>query len=290
LGIEALRRLGWTTDIHLNFVTLAGWDRFVMDVNDAQLDALLISGDVSEAEDVVWQMERLSAGVNVPIYFVLGNHDYYQGSIAKVRDEIAAACQRDSRLRYLSGSQPIALGNGWVLCGDDGWADARLGDYYRSPVRMNDFRLIAELRDLNAVTRYRKLRRLGTESAWRLGRQLAVARQLGRQILVVTHIPPFRESCWYEGRQSDDDWAPFFVCGAVGWVLKRFCKANPEHQVMVLCGHTHHSGMASIMCNLQVWTGAAEYGSPRLFARIDLVEPRFPESDWSFQSSGGTGP
>lgn len=285
-----MRRLGWTTDIHLNFVPLAGWDRFVEEINDARLDALLITGDISEAEDVAWQLERLAIGVNAPLYFVLGNHDYYQGSIAQVRAEMESICGRQSRLRYLSGNAPVALECGWVLCGEDGWADTRVGNYYRSPVRMNDFRLIAELRGLNAVNRRRRLRRMGVESAWRLGKQLECAKSLGSQILVLTHVPPYRESCWYEGQQSDDDWAPFFVCGAVGWQLKRFCCANPQQEVLVLCGHTHHSGMATMLPNLRVWTGAAEYGNPKMFAILDLAELSLPAANWSYRAPGGTPP
>ncbi len=281
-----LRRLGWTTDIHLNFVSLAAWEAFVAQVQRASLDALLLTGDISEAEDVAWQLQRLADAIDRPIFFVLGNHDFYHGSIGQVRTQVTQLCNSDPRLHYLTASDwsgPVKLDNGWVLCGVDGWADGRIGDYYHSPVRMNDFRLIHDLKSLDPPTRLRKLRRLGAESALKLYQQLNRASQLETRLLVLTHVPPFRQSCWYEGRQTNDDWAPFFVCAAVGWALQRFCRSHPHHQVHVLCGHTHHAGRAEIMENLQVWTGRAEYGAPDLAAVLDLDNFSWPEPDWTFR-------
>jgi hypothetical protein len=40
--------------------------------------------------------------------------------------------------------------------------------------------------------------------------------------------------------------------------------AYPDHQMTVLCGHTHSSGQADILPNLLVKTGGAEYGSPMI--------------------------
>lgn len=279
-AIEIMKPLpqivGWVTDIHLNFVDMATYERFIQELQAAKLDAILLSGDISEAEDVTWQLQRLFESLRQPIYFVLGNHDFYHGSIEGVRQRVRQTCAATRSLCYLNDSPPVQLANDWVLCGEDGWADGRVGDYYRSIVRMNDFRLIKDLVGLDAQTRLRKLRRLGAESALRLSRQLRSAAKLGSRILVVTHIPPFRESCWYEGQQTDDNWAPFFVSGAVGWALKNFCNWYRKHEVLVLCGHTHHPGCVEILPNLCVWTGAAEYGKPMLYRVLDLKDASFP--------------
>ena len=45
-----------------------------------------------------------------PIYFVLGNHDYYFGSIDKVRKAVKQLCQERPNLHYLPGEH---------LLGDD---------------------------------------------------------------------------------------------------------------------------------------------------------------------------
>lgn len=274
-----MNRLAWVTDPHLNFAAVPQWDAFIDEINVSEVDAILLSGDISEAEDVVWQLKRLIAAIHVPIFFVLGNHDFYHGSIENVRGLVRRASDSDPLLNYLTDSPPLALNEDWTVCGDDGWADARLGHYARSPVRMNDFLLIQELASLEGAWRQKFLQREGLKSALRLRRQLEHARCLSRSLLVVTHIPPFREACWYEGRLADEDWAPFFTCHAVGWMLSKFCERYPANDVLVLCGHTHSGGGVRIRQNLMVWTGGAEYGRPRVTSVLDLQTRSYASLD-----------
>src|SRR5262249_16013961 len=78
------------------------------------------------------------------------------------------------------------------------------------------------------------------------------------------HVPPFRESCWHEGRITTDTWLPHFTCKAVGDVLGDIMRAHPQQHATVLCGHTHGRGEARIMDNLLVLTGGATYGKPEV--------------------------
>jgi hypothetical protein len=87
---------------------------------------------------------------------------------------------------------------------------------------------------------------------------------------VLTHVPPFREACWYEGRISDDNWLPYFTCKAMGDVLTRVMRERPQKRMTVLCGHTHGAGEADILPNLHVRTGGAEYGRPE--PQLPLIE------------------
>ena len=72
------------------------------------------------------------------------------------------------------------------------------------------------------------------------------------------------------GKTTDDNWAPFFVCGQVGAVLEEFSAMRPDLHLTVLCGHTHHDGVAKLSANLTVHTGAAEYGQPDLEGLLDI--------------------
>lgn len=272
LACEAMQRIAWATDLHLNFASLARCEEFIESVREVDADMLLIGGDISESEDVVWHLQRLSEQTGLPIQFVLGNHDFYHGSFVGVRQKVRAACDANPSLNYLSGNKPIGVGHGWALIGDDCPADTRCGDALGSPVQMQDFRLIEDFHGLAADRRLRVLRREGAAAAARLGVQLTAAAALAQKIMVLTHVPPFREACWYEGRLTDDAWAPFFVCHTAGWQLKRFCKTHPNHQVLVLCGHTHAPGKSRILSNLMCWTGAAEYGQPEITAILELEQ------------------
>lgn len=266
-------RLAWLTDLHLNFVSRGKLRAFLDEARAQQPDAILLGGDVAEADNVAGTLEMLSQAWPVPLFFVLGNHDFYGGSITAVRAEVARLVERVPGLTYLSkAAAPIPLSADTVLLGVDGWGDGGLGNAATSPIRLNDFTLIKELR-LAPLREQRLavLRRLGEESATHLQAGLEAACQLpAKQIVVLTHVPPFREATWHEGQLSGDDWLPWFSCRATGEVLRTAAENHPDKELLVFCGHTHGAGEAQILPNLRVLTGGAEYGRPRMQR---IVEP-----------------
>ena len=257
-------RVVWLTDIHLNFIGQNRIEAFCRDIGSAKPDAVLIGGDIGEAANVGDYLQRLEACLPVPIYFVLGNHDYYGGSLVAVRDEIAALVRQSKRLFWLPSSGVVELTAETGLVGHDGWADARFGDYAGSQVMLNDYLMIAELRGLDRGQRQARLNALGDAAAEHFRVLLPEALSRFRHLLVLTHVPPFRETCWHEGRISNDDYLPHFSCKVVGDVLVEMMQAHPERKMTVLCGHTHSSGEAEILPNLCVRTGAAVYGRPQI--------------------------
>lgn len=259
-----MKRLAWITDIHLNFVTASGFDTFCRAIVDARVDSVLLGGDISEAPDVVERLEALAARLGLPIHFVLGNHDFYRGGIARVRKAVRALCTRSPGLCWLTEAGAVALTPQTGLVGHDGWSDGRLGDYARSPVLLNDYRYIEELTGLDAAARLRQLNALGDEAAAHLRRVLPAAMAEFSRLILLTHVPPFREACWHQGRIADDDWLPHFSCRAMGEVLLEAMAAHPDRDLTVLCGHCHGAGEAQILPNLRVRTGGAEYGHPEL--------------------------
>jgi hypothetical protein len=164
----------------------------------------------------------------------------------------------------------VELSKEAALVGVDGWADGRLGDYVRSPVMLNDYQLIADLAGLSKADRLDRLHRFGDAEADRLRAPLADALRDHPRVIVATHVPPFREACWHEGRVSNDDWLPHFSCRAVGEVLREAAAKRPDRKIRVLCGHTHGQGSAEILPNLKVMTGGAEYGEPRVQGVLEL--------------------
>jgi hypothetical protein len=149
-----------------------------------------------------------------------------------------------------------------VLIGHDGWADARLGDFFGSPVSLNDYFLIDELEGLGKRRLFAKLNSLGDEAADFLERQTKRCVIGYPRMLVLTHVPPFRDACWHEGRVSNDLYLPHFASGIVGERLVEVMRDHPQCSMTVLCGHTHGAGVAHILPNLEVHTGEAVYGRP----------------------------
>jgi 3',5'-cyclic AMP phosphodiesterase CpdA len=262
-------RLAWLTDLHLNFVDRPTFITLVDEVRDASPDAVLIGGDVAEAGDVCQYLKEIAERVGRPVHFVLGNHDFYHGSIAAVRAEAVELSGRSDGLTWLPSGGVVPLTSRTALIGHDGWGDGGHGNTASTPIVLNDFRLIAELReatpDLPTV-----LRRLGEEAADYVGDVLPAALREHDHVLLLTHVPPFAEAAWHEGGRSDDDWLPFFACRAVGDVLRAVMADHPHGELTVLCGHTHGLGECRVLPNLRVLTGGAEYGRPRLQRVIEI--------------------
>ncbi|QEH36583.1 Calcineurin-like phosphoesterase superfamily domain protein [Aquisphaera giovannonii] len=255
-----MKRLAWLTDIHLNFLRHAGLSAFFASLPEA--DAFAITGDIGEAHDVA---EHLRAFAELgPAYFVLGNHDFYRGSIGSVRAEVRKLCRGVPNLAWMPDAGVVDLTESTCLVGHDGWGDGRLGDYQGSDVMLNDFALIGEFDGFHEdpAQRLAKLHALGDEAAAHFRSVLPEALARFRHVVVLTHVPPFRDACWHEGKVSDDNWLPFFICKAAGDALLEAMAAAPDRQMTVLCGHTHGSGEAQILPNLRVLTGGAVYGKP----------------------------
>ena len=205
-----------------------------------------------------------------PIYFVLGNHDYYHGSIDDIRHSMITLTNNNPLLFWLGACDPFLLDNDTILIGEDGWADGRYGDFQNSPVILNDSRLIGELLQHKILGRYQlleKMQQLADEDAHKLYAKLhKAAKHNPKKVIVVTHVPPFRETALYQGKISDDDHLPFFSSKAMGDALLKFATEQPMTEILVLCGHSHDECKYSPLDNLTVWVGKAEYNQPVLQA------------------------
>ncbi|HRX80330.1 MAG: metallophosphoesterase [Planctomycetaceae bacterium] len=260
-----MTRIVWLTDIHLNFVESEITERLLDEVNAASPEAVLIGGDIGESQNVQMYLSRFAARVACPIYFVLGNHDFYHSSVPVVRQAMGTFCDRHANLCYLTlESQAIELATDVGLIGHDGWADARLGDYLGSDVFLSDYALIEELAGHYHLDRRPMLQRLGDEAAAQIGESLPHALARYRHVVLLTHVPPFREACWHEGHLSDDNWLPHFTCKAIGDVILKVMQQHPTRKLTVLCGHTHGEGEARPLDNVHVLTGRAIYGAPAI--------------------------
>jgi len=207
----------------------------------------------------------------------LGNHDFYKGSIAGTRRQVGYVVGDNEGLVYLTQAGIVELTPNTALVGHDGWGDGRLGDLDQSEVILNDFLLIDELRcwrdanTLNKPVLRRMLETLGDEAAGYLKSVVTSAAKQYAKVIVATHVPPFREAAWYQGRPSNDDFLPYFCCKAVGDVLLEAARLHSGCQILVLCGHTHDGGKLQVLENLRVLTGPAEYGKPQIQQIIEAV-------------------
>lgn len=268
-------RLAWATDLHLNFVDEDARHAFCDRILD-RCDALVITGDIGESHDVVEHLRFLERKLQRPIYFVLGNHDFYRGSIARTRAAVAELAHYSDYLVYLSAADVVKLTPRTALVGHDGWADAQYGNFAESDVILNDYVLIEELRLWNGDGRLDKPRlskalyELGEEAARHFRRTLADAARTYPHLIAATHVPPFAEAAWYAGRTSDENYLPHFSCRAAGEAMRMVMQDYPQCDLLGLCGHTHGGGEIQPLPNLRVLTGEAAYGAPAIQTVLEL--------------------
>lgn len=79
-----MKRFAWPTDVHLNFLEPDEAEAFYDSLAETDADAFLITGDIGEAPNVADYLNALDHRLDRPVYLILGNHDYYRGSIVQV--------------------------------------------------------------------------------------------------------------------------------------------------------------------------------------------------------------
>ena len=265
------KRALWITDIHLETVPLEQFDAFLAEINSRNPDLVMLTGDIDE-RTLSESLLAISTRLRVPIYFVLGNHDFYRKTIANVRASVEQVSRSTRLLNYMPLKGIVELTPSIALIGHDGWADGGYGDFLHSTVMLQDYLLIRDLMDLEGAQLKRKLTELGTRAARHIRRYLTTALQTYDHVVVLTHAPPFQEATWYQGQTpaDDDDYLPHFSCKSIGDVLRDVVPKFPDKAVTVLCGHTHSGGEAQIFDNLRVITGQAEYGAPEIQQVFEL--------------------
>lgn len=285
-----MKRVAWLTDIHLNFVSYIDIVTFADTILKYHPDVILIGGDIGEADSVVDYLLELQKLLEKEICFVLGNHDFYKGSISAVQNRVREVTSNSRQLTWLPEAGVVELTPSVGLVGHGSWADGRFGDYEHSDLLLNDHFFIKDFNPRLMQTdqdsrqffdpdpadsvwflsedakqqRLCTMQSLADEAARHFQKVLPMALKSFNHVLALTHVPPFREACWYDGKISDDNWLPHFSCKAVGNVLHREMKNHPEQRLTVLCGHTHGRGEAQILENLKVFTGGATYSRPEL--------------------------
>jgi predicted phosphodiesterase len=268
-------KLAWATDIHLDMAKEPVRRKFYKSIRDSGCEALVVTGDLAHGHTMEIVVPEMAEAVALPVYFVLGNHDFYSPlatvTVKEIRQIAREMCAAQPRLHYLPSDGIVELGKLTALVGHDGWADGRAGTWNHS-MEINDEVKIADLakfrHDRKALLRV--IQGLAQESAEYFREILPRVFKDYLKVIVATHVPPFREATWHQGVHSDAHALPWFCNKVVGDTLREVMDQWPECELTVLCGHTHGGGEAQILSNLKVWTGEAKYGLPALQRVIEI--------------------
>ena len=263
--------LAWVTDPHFEFLEEYQAEAFCSELKASSAEGILITGDISNAIGIKQILTLLSQRVSKPIFFTLGNHDRYESSFARTEAIVDACVRKLPNLYRLNGREVIRLAPGHALVGVDGWADGRAGKSRNTPVRINDFYQIydfQELRDDRA--RFELMLELARNYTEALRPTIAKAMSKFVHVHLATHVPPFAEATWHEGKQSEPDYLPFFCSPTLGKELTKVAKRYPHSVLRVLCGHSHSKARYT-HANIVVDSGGATYGQPRIAETMRFI-------------------
>lgn len=286
-GRPEVKKLAWCTDIHLDFLDGPDdvgrvHDEFAEPLSHVECDGIILSGDLSLAQHVVRHLGILDRIVGKPIYFVLGNHDFYGGSFQQVREDVRTRCSASTNLHYLTGADPVLLTDTVAIVGDDGWYDSRYGDVGASNLVMSDWFRISDYVNAGCMevgawgprphmgTVIAVSRKQADESADRLRIAMESAAESRSTVIVVTHVPPWPQVHRHNGKTGSPSAHPWYTSAATGRTIEEVAGKFPNVKFEVFCGHTHGKFDGRVLPNVVCHVGGSEYGSPSVAGFIQV--------------------
>lgn len=255
----------WCTDLHLDLATEPNRNRFLSELSSTVFDAAVITGDIASASSVCDHLKSIAAACHPrPVYFVLGNHDFYGAPMSQTYKRVTSLCRSVSNLRHLHHAGPITLDRHTALVGHHSWPDARCGWGRNTVVSSPDHWNIPDFRRLSHDERYRKMEQLGRQSAIAIRNSLIPALRFHRHVLIASHIPSFPTSALFDGKPCGPCHQPHFVNISLGAMLIGVARKNIGKRLTVLSGHTHHAKTDPILKNLHSHVGGARTGTPEV--------------------------
>jgi len=93
------------SDLHLEFHTDKG-EEFISNLRCKQdIDAMIIAGDISISTSLISSLDRISHELSdIPVFFVLGNHDYYGGDTKTVGRKVRELVSKRDNLFWLDNT------------------------------------------------------------------------------------------------------------------------------------------------------------------------------------------
>lgn len=280
-------RLAWATDIHLDFITdennvvisARNINIFCERIKNCSPDAVIISGDISLSNQLKQHLLSLERSLGIPIFFVLGNHDFWGSNIGSVRKNISTLSNSSRFLRYLSTSSYIMLSNSTALVGHDGWYDGLNGSPKSSYIEMNDWNFISDfsifknylgvsLDGILNVSRYQ-----ANIGAKHIEKEIksAIRDHAPSKFIIVTHVPPFIDPVKESQHKNSTNLCPWYSSKIMGDMLLNVAKQNPLVEFEVFCGHVHTKYEKYISNNLLLRSGHSDYSDPKLQSVYNII-------------------
>lgn len=274
-----MNKIFWLSDIHLNHCDLKQRNNFYNELKSKFPTDIFISGDIGTGLDFPTYLKEMEKILNpCKIYFVLGNHDYYNSSFEK---SIKEAQKTDKNNLIYFHNKSVIIDNK-LFIGFDGNADGNYGDFFLSNWRIiNDFYLISDFMKCNGNAK--EIYKILQEQSKRgvnefeallkseINRTIELHLNIN-EVYLITHIIPFSTpflrgsiECGYN---DSDKMLPIFTSKILGDKLIEVMKNYIDIKLTILCGHSHCEIEMQCTDNIFVKAAPAEYGIPIIAGEI----------------------
>lgn len=252
----------WYTDLHLNWSLPGTRTRFVMDIKAQEPEGLILSGDISHGLTICRDLKFLAENLDIPIYFVLGNHEYLLKNIDKLHSKIRKLTKEYPHLHWMTEAGVLSLKSRSedkvAIIGEEGWYDGRAGSKGLLKYTL-DWLLIPEIRKLPTMAdRIKKFQSMADKSAESIKEKLHAALQEHDSVYILTHFPPFIEASEHYGL-FHKMWKAYNINYVMGQTIEDVMKGYPNKKVTVLSGHVHRATYITIAHNVLCLVGEAKY-------------------------------
>jgi len=242
----------WFTDLHLNRVSPIKKVLFINHIIKEKPKAIFLTGDISNGMILYYDLYLLARFIKCPIYFILGNHDYWNSSIEKTHNKVKLLCDKFPNLIWLSEQDFIELNEDVAVIGDEGWFDGRNGntDYLKLTV---DQYFIEDFRHYKSMDeKLEHWRKMSFESSLKIKDKLQKALNKGyKTVYILTHFPPWVEATRARGTFLEKFWLPYNTNVKMGQTIEQVMKNRLKSKVIVLCGHIHADTIIHVSSNIE---------------------------------------
>jgi calcineurin-like phosphoesterase family protein len=256
-------KLLWLSDLHLERVSDQEKERFLERLRRAHYDAALITGDISTSTHLTRHLREISEACgDRKVYYLLGNHDYFHGSLREVDQAVTDLSRSHRNLVPLGHGEIIELSPDTAMIGHRGWFDGQAGAGEGTRIESPDHHKIDDFRHLDRPQFFERLRQLGEQSATYFRRVLPEALRRYGHVMIATHVPPFYQGVKYDGRGCRWERQPFFTNSAAGNTIVGILKQFPHRRITVHAGHSHSAANVRMSRNLSIQVAGAQPGKP----------------------------
>lgn len=233
----------WLTDLHVNRLDQEQYNQLLNRIKISDAEAIWLTGDIGDPPLNWTFLEDLFCIFNKPIYFVLGNHDYYHQQVDATRQKARDFSQSYPNAYYLATEAGFVWEEQFIL-GVGGWANTG-----NIPIKEKtwDSDAIDDLLRLNNFQLQTKLNELAESDAQTLLLKCAAGiTDKIKKVTIFTHVPPTDAMHGKYSIKPLQDNRTIYYSSALSAAFKSLLQDYPDIEFQVYSGHLHQSQVYKI--------------------------------------------